>query len=412
MADVDMIHEIDPARLGRRATAACPACKGRSLVYFYQLAKEPTNSCILVEDEASALAFPTGAIDLAMCENCGFIHNAAFDEKMTEYDARYEATQGFSPTFSKFHQRLCEGLIEKHDLKGKTVLEIGCGEGEFVVMMAEMAGATAIGVDPVCKERIESDAADRITFIKEFYDADKHRIDPVHFVACKMTLEHIPNVKEFLSEIRRGLGDQRDAVVFFQIPEALRILRETAFEDIFYEHCSYFTPGSLARAFREAGFDVHELTLEFGAQYHTIEAKVAALDPADRPAPLPLEDDLEEIKSLVATFQERVRPKMDQWRSLVRDAVAAGEKVVIWGSGSKAVAFMAALGVTDAIDSVVDVNPHKRGFYMPGGPQKIVGPADLPEIRPDLVIVMNRIYENEIRADLEKLGLSPRLVRL
>ena len=53
--------------------------------------------------------------------------------------------------------------------------------------------------------------------------------------------------------MRRTVGDRPESVVFFMIPEVMRILNLRAFWDIYYEHCSYWSPGSLARAFRSPG---------------------------------------------------------------------------------------------------------------------------------------------------------------
>jgi hypothetical protein len=83
---------------------------------------------------------------------------------------------------------------------------------------------------------------------------------------------------------------------------------------------------------------------------------------------------------------------------------------VIWGSGSKGVSFLT--GVTGAAESVayaVDINPYRRGYFMPGTGQEIVGPAQLSEIRPDVVVVMNSVYVPEIKAMLAELGLNPEL---
>ena len=63
-------------------------------------------------------------------------------------------------------------------------------------------------------------------------------------------------VGEFIATIRRSIGERPDTVVFFQIPNARYVLCDVAFWDIYYEHCSYFTPGSLARLFRRSGFEV------------------------------------------------------------------------------------------------------------------------------------------------------------
>ena len=47
---------------------------------------------------------------------------------------------------------------------------------------------------------------------------------------------------------------------------------------------------------------------------------------------------------------------------------------------------------------------------MPGTGQSIVGPRQLAEIRPTHVIVMNPIYRDEISAELQRLGLEPKLL--
>ena len=56
----------------------------------------------------------------------------------TEYSGRYESTQGYSPTFNAFHERLAQDMIDRFDLHGKEIIEIGCGNGEFLVLLCEL----------------------------------------------------------------------------------------------------------------------------------------------------------------------------------------------------------------------------------------------------------------------------------
>lgn len=389
----------------------CPCCAGRDLDRFYTVAGVPTNSCLLFDTAAEAAACPSGDVVLAFCRDCGFVFNSAFDLKKTEYSGRYEETQGFSPTFSRFHRDLAARLIERHDLAGKRVTEIGCGKGEFLILLSQMAGVTGIGIDPSARQdRIEGvDGADRVTLIPEYY-TEAHGAAGADAVVCKMTLEHIPEALKFMSIIRASLEGRPDTLVFFQIPEALRILETCAFEDIYYEHCAYFSPGSLARLFRRAGFEVLSLGTEYDDQYLTIEARPAA--PGSVQPPLPQEDDLARLSALVASFPQRVRAMQQGWRRKVLDAHARAERVVLWGSGSKAVSFLTTLDVGEAIGWVTDINPHRHNHYMPITGQRIVAPQELTEIRPDLVIVMNRIYVPEITEHLDRLGVSSEVVAL
>ena len=241
----------------------CPACGSGKVRPFYEVDGVPTNSCLLFETEAEARAWPRGRIVLGFCAACGFIYNMAFEQSSTEYSGRYEETQGFSPTFSKFHRDLAARFLERYDLRGKRVLELGCGKGEFLLLLAEFGNVIGIGVDPSARQdRIEhSPYAGRVTLYPEYYGPAHSGIE-ADAVVCKMTLEHIPDAAEFVSRLRRNLSDAAPVPVFFQIPEAERILTDCAFEDVYYEHCSYFSKTSLARMFESCGFKV--LSLGYG----------------------------------------------------------------------------------------------------------------------------------------------------
>lgn len=391
------------------APGSCPACGTAGMEVFFELRGVPTNSCILLRSREEALAYPRGDLELAFCPACGFISNMAFDGGLPEYSGRYEETQGFSDTFSAFHRGLAQRLIERYDLHGKDVLEIGCGKGEFIALLAELGGNRGVGFDPGYREeRLPEALAGRVRFVKDFY-SEKYADCQADFVCCKMTLEHIHPAARFVATVRRAIGERHDTVVFFQMPEATRIVRDCAFEDIYYEHCSYFSPGSLARLFRRNGFDVLNLQTEYAGQYLTIEARPARGAPG---APLPQEEDLAALARYVAEFPAKCRARIGEWRRRVRETQGRGRKIVLWGSGSKGVSFLTTLGVGESIDYAVDINPHRQGSYMATTGQRIVAPAFLAQYRPDVVIIMNAVYREEIARDLERLELRPEILTL
>ncbi|MFZ5619004.1 MAG: class I SAM-dependent methyltransferase [Pseudomonadota bacterium] len=387
----------------------CPCCGQTSLRAILDIDDVPTNSCILLNSREEAMNYPVGDMRLVACNGCGFVFNRAFDLSLTEYSGRYEETQSYSETFNRFHRTLAERLIAKYDLAGGEVLEVGCGKGEFLALLAEIGGVRGVGVDPgVHPERIAPELAGKLRFIPEMF-APRHIDRDFDLVGCKMTLEHIPNPFEFVSTIRRGIGERRDCVVFFQVPEAMRILETHAFEDVYYEHCAYYTAGSLSRLFRRAGFDILDAEIEYGGQYLTIEAK-----PAGGPGAGGVDDDEDRRKfaAVVDGFARGCAETVAVWRARLDEAHAEGETVILWGSGSKAVAFLTAVDPDRRIRFVTDINPHRHGSFMPKSAQPIVPPRALAQIRPDLVIAMNRIYVDEIRKSLGEIGVEPELAAL
>lgn len=386
----------------------CPACHSAGMSVFYEVNNVPVNSVLLVMGRDEALNFQTGDIVLAVCPACGFISNVAFDEALTQYTARYEATQGYSPTFNKFHEALARDLIERYDLRDKDIIEIGCDKGDFITMLCEMGNNRGVGFDPAyVPGRHPSNAADRLTFISDFY-SEKYTDYAADFICCKMTLEHIPNVGDFIATVRRSIGDKPDSVVFFQIPNGRYVLCDVAFWDIYYEHCSYFTKGSLARLFRANGFEVKDLWTVYDDQYLMIEARPAEHAPSA--TPLSGEESPAETLRMVDFFVEHYEAKRNEWRVELDRMKAAGQKVVLWGGGSKGVAFLTTLDQTlDDIGYAVDINPIKTGTFMAGTGQEIVAPSFLKEYRPDVVVIMNPVYREEITRDLAAMGLSPEI---
>ena len=383
-------------------TTACPACAETQTRAFHHQDEIPTNSCLLLADRTEAESYPRGSMELRFCESCGFVFNARFDPRLSEYSARYEETQGFSARFNEFARDLAGRWVRDHGLEGSTVLEIGCGKGEFLEMMCEAGVGRGIGIDPSAHpDRLTSEAAKRIEWITDFYSEDYAHLQ-ADAIVCRHTLEHIAPVGEFMRTVRASIGDRTDTVVLFELPDVRRVLAEVAFWDVYYEHCSYFSAGSLARLFRSTGFEVLDVSLDYDDQYLLIEARPSTTTPAPG-APLPIEDDLADLDALAEAFSAGYHQELDSWKA---EVVAAGDRVVIWGAGSKGVSYLTGLGANAPIRYAVDINPHKHGKFMAGTGQEIVAPEFLVDYDPDLVIVMNPVYTDEIRSELGRLGVT------
>ncbi len=62
------------------------------------------------------------------------------------------------------------------------------------------------------------------------------------------------------------------------------------------------------------------------------------------------------------------------------------------------------------VEAVVDINPRKHGSFIAGSGQGIVAPEVLPRYNPSVVVLLNPIYEAEIRSSLAGLGVTAEIV--
>ncbi|HEY5705650.1 MAG TPA: class I SAM-dependent methyltransferase [Terrimicrobiaceae bacterium] len=385
----------------------CPNCNRGRMEDFYEVGNIPVHSVLLMPTRERALDYPRRDLKLGFCPKCGFVANTIFDPTVHEYSTSCEESQGFSPTFNAFARSLAKRWVKQYHLQGKSVLEIGCGKGEFLVQMVEEGMARGIGIDPAfVPERLNTSAPSRFEFIQDLY-SEKYSYLQADVICCRHTLEHIAPTAKFMQMIRRTIGDRVDTLLLFELPDVFRVLTEAAFWDIYYEHCSYFTTGSLARLFRQTGFELLELDVEYDGQYIVIAGRPSSQDTT---AFFPGEADLEVVTREVARFASRFSDIKKHWLTTINGMRAEGRKVIVWGGGSKAVSFLTTLGLNGQIDYVVDINPHKHGKFIPGSGHAVKSPESLRDFRPDCVILMNPVYEVEVREMLSGMGLSPKIL--
>lgn len=384
----------------------CLSCGSSGLKIFYEQRGVAVDSCRLLGSKKEAQEFPKGDISLGFCPKCGFISNTALDPVLLDQSSAYEETQTFSPYFRGFLTKLAESLIEKYDIHGKSILEIGCGKGDFLEIICRLGRNKGIGFDAnIERNQIRQRENKQIRFVKDkFSEKFKHLVGDV--VICRHILEHTHFVRKFLASLREALTGSSDVIVIFEVPDMKRILRETAFWDIYYEHCSYFNFGALARLFRSVGFRVLDIGLCFHEQYILIECCPGY----DEGKIFDIEQKPEETFREILNFQKNHEMNLSEWQGRLCDLIEKNKRVVLWGSGSKAAAFLKPLDLTLQIEYVVNINPNQRDKYVAGTGQMIVPPAFLKKYKPHLVVNLNSIYEKEISKMLNNLGVETRLV--
>jgi SAM-dependent methyltransferase len=356
----------------------------------------PLIGCAFADSRSEALLVECGAIELVRCPECTHVYNRAFEPERVKYAPGYENALGFSPHYNAYLSATAERLICTYELRRKSIVEIGCGSADLLSLLCGQGGNHGIGYDPSQQSRTFRIGEGSIEIRSQGFTALD--CDPVDFVCSKHVLEHLDELQTTLRQARSIL--RQDGAGYFEVPDGITILHLRRIWDLSYEHVSYFSPLSLQRALSDAGFSVVRVENGFGGQY--LQAEVLA----DRGmATTPPKCDTR--ANVPSDFAGAFGAMLEQWKDRMTTMVAEGRRVVLWGAGMKAVGFlnMLAIGATEGVEYVVDINPRKAGRFVPGTAQRIVSPEYLRDYRPDVVVVMNPEYLEEIRSMLESTGL-------
>jgi hypothetical protein len=221
-------------------------------------------------------------------------------------------------------------------------------------------------------------------------------------VVMRHLMGHISDPVTFLAIVGAAFGPA-GGTTFIEIPDVDRVLRGGEFQDLFYETCSFYSPGSLAEIWGRAGFTPRPVEHLFGGQYMLSAARYpgAAADQTQPERPTALRD---------------LRPLRDgfvaHWRNAVEEAAARGP-VAVWGAAAKGISFCMLVDPDRSRLAVaVDVNPAKQGTFVPVTGHPVVAPDALGELAPRTVVVANPNYAKEVGAELDRLRIPAEVIPL
>lgn len=377
--------------------STCTVCASNRVVIVADTGAVPVFCNQLCRTRAAAVSTTKANVKLGYCEDCGHVYNVCFDERLLRYGPEYENSLHCSGQFRDFAERLAEELVARHALRGKRIVEVGCGNGEFLLTLCREGRNEGFGFDVSHAGRPDGLPAN-VRIETDTFGPRHAALEP-DFVYTRHVLEHVGDPIAFLREIRDNVRE--GAAFYVEVPNALYTLRDGGVWDIIYEHCGYFTPDSLRTALERSGFVVELIQEAFDGQFLCAHARAETSAAMSRRPPDPL------LRRLVSDFVCHHGAKIAAWRATVAELATQQRRVVAWGAGSKGNTFANLVARADVVPYVVDLNPRKHGMFVAGTGARIVPPEFLVQYRPDVVVVLNPVYEREIRQRLAGLGLSP-----
>jgi len=192
-------------------------------------------------------------IDLALfqCAACGMIQ---LDNPPVVGHRDVVRASAYSAQMREFRQNQFADWVHRHRLDGRSVVEIGCGRGEYLALLNE-TGARACGVEH---------AADAVRACRGLglkaaraYPSRRRQALPGAPFDGFMTLnfvEHWPDPIGGLRTVARSLTD--GAIGLVEVPNFDMVVGAGMFAELCADHLLYFTRDTLRFTLQRAGFEV------------------------------------------------------------------------------------------------------------------------------------------------------------
>lgn len=387
-------------------TRACDACGRGDLVTFADVGEIPVLCGVHWASAAEAAASPAGRMVLAGCRDCAYVRNVAFDPSLLVYDTTMDTNLHHSAAFRVFSAELVKHLASRYPLAGAQVLDIGCGQGEFLRELCHTAGCTGVGYDAMYAGPAGADPSGAV-----FHSGHAPRgagLPEFDLFTSRHWFEHLADPYEFLADLRERAGG-RTVHGYLEVPDACYDLATAGWE-VIYPHVSYFDAYSLCRVVERAGWRVEDTGTWFSGMFRFMEISANAHGPRRGTAPLPGPADRDRQLAAVDSFAARHHAERAAWRGRIEELSRSGARPVLWGAGSRGVQFLTLADPERRLAAVVDVNPRKWGRYLPVTAHRVDAPETLTAVDPKAVIITNPAYREEIGAHLVELGVRAELV--
>jgi len=351
----------------------CPLTGNTNVKIIYEQSAVPLIQNKVYRTKEDAINAPCINVTLAQSLDNGFVFSSDFTDFIIDYDMHYQNEQSNSPYFRRHLEHVIEIMHDNNTLKGK-VVEIGCGKAFFMDMLLDR-GVDVVGFDPTYEGHSPK-------VIKDFFSGKYSDIN-AEFIILRHTLEHIEAPFQFIKTI--AAANRFKGKIYIEVPTFDWIMEHNASEDIFYEHCNYFTLTTLQMLFtKSTGGNF------FNGQYIYVIADLADI-----------KEDLEEKK--IQPYEVKFNDRIAEYDSLISRLI----NVAIWGAGAKGSTFLNLLDKDcKKIKYVIDINPKKQNQYVGGTGHKIIRPGELEGKGIENIIVMNKNYIDEIKTITQPLNIN------
>ncbi|MBE7720946.1 MAG: class I SAM-dependent methyltransferase [Lacrimispora celerecrescens] len=346
------------------------------------------------------------SLSLHQCETCGLVQ---FDCEPVAYYKDVIRSGGFTTTMVNLRRSQYRHFIEAYHLEGKKLIEVGCGQGEFLSVLSEFP-VKAYGIEN--RESLVRLARERgLAVWKQFAEKgevlapdDGSASGPYDGFLSFNFLEHQPDPVGMLRCIADNLSEE--GVGLITVPSLEYILEHDGYYELIRDHLAYYTFDTLRFTVETAGFQVLE---EEMVNRDTLSVIVRKRKQADGQ---PVSDSQRSAVD-VSGLKESLDTIGREMGELTEDLNDRGKKLAIWGASHQGFTLASTTAVGRFAGYIIDSAPFKQGKYAPASHLPIVAPDHYHTDPADAILIVAPGYTDEIAGIIqEKFGRNVEILAL
>ena len=319
-------------------------------------------------------------LNLYQCSCCGLVQ---LDCPPVHYYRDVIRAGGGTKTMTDLRKAQYQNFIAKCNLKGKRVLEVGCGQGEFLEMLKEFP-VSGFGIENK-QELVDLAQSKGLNVWKDFAGEPDHRIAGGPYDAFMQFnfIEHQPDPNAMVRCIYNNLTE--DGVGLVTAP-AFEYIRNDCVYEIMRDHLAYYTDGALKFLFMRNGFDVIESGVVNRDTNYVIVQKREVI-----------------THDTFKTNYAEIKRGLNEF---VTKCKIEGHKLAFWAASHQCFTAASFLDHPEDVAYIVDSAKFKQGKYSPTSHIPIISPSEFYVHPADDILILAPGYTEEI-AGLIRKNASP-----
>lgn len=386
----------------------CRHCGTELTLPLIDLGSAPPSNAYLTEKTLKAPEkwYP---LSVLVCQKCWLVQTEDYAGAEELFDAEYAYFSSFSTSWLQHAKQYVDEVVARFSLDANShVVEVAANDG-YLLQYVKDKGIPCLGIEPTASTAAAA-RAKGIEIAEEFFGVEyaKQLVEQgraADLTAANNVLAHVPDINDFVAGFAVLLKPQ--GIATFEFPHLMQMIQNNQFDTVYHEHFSYLSLTAVKQIFEHNGlniFDVQELPTHGGSLRVFAQRKDtgkqllnAAIDE------LLDKENVAGIKlpELYQDFQQRANNIKYDLTAFLIEAKQQGKKVMAYGAAAKGNTLLNYAGIrVDLLPCVVDLNPAKKGKFLPGSRVPVVDESAIKDRKPDYIVILPWNLREEVKAQL------------